>query len=304
MRWVAFSFGLLGAFLLGMAGMFALNPQDKLAGSAAMKAGIAGTYALLGLLFGVFAVGLGLLKRWARNLAIQLLWPWLACGLLAAPALPFLLPSFFSATFAANGLSAQVLEITVWVMTALDILMGVAWPALMLLALNGEREKAACLAAQPEPDWTEGCPPRAFSLSLAFGLYAVSCFPGMMMANFYVPLFGSAIYGLQGAFALIGLAILAGRACYGAYRQEGWVWWLGIAGTPLWSISYQLTLGQLGWAGIMRVMHPEMDEALVTKSAEMMQNFPALTAALALNGLLLFYFWYVRRDFIGETKPG
>lgn len=284
-------FGLLHLlFLLG---------AGRLPGTESMPADwrsyVMGTllYGLLGAAFILVGSGSVRKRRWARPMMLALAWTWLLGGACVL----FLLPGMLDAALGAAMPGAPVTDATVvhlvkTVMMVGTALFGVVVPALFVWTYDDRNLRLTCEAHDPQPDWTEQCPPPVLGLSVGLGACGVVAL--LMALRPVVPLFGRLLTGWSGVLSLLvgaGICLWLARETY-ALRPRGW--WLTTAFLVLVGASTWLTLERVAPAELFRAMgYPE--DTLASPPSALISAAAWLTVALTV--LTVVYMGAIRKHF-------
>lgn len=250
-------------------------------------------YGLLGAAFIRVGIGSVRKRRWARPMMLSLAWTWLLGGVCVL----FLLPGMLDAALGASVSGAPVTDATVAglariVMMVGTALFGVVVPALFVWTYNDRQLRLTCEAYDPEPDWTERCPPAVLGLSVGLGACAVVAVLSALRPA--VPLFGRLVTGSPGVLSLVagaGICLWLARETY-ALRMRGW--WLTTAFLLLIGVSTWLTLERVAPSDLFRAMgYPE--DSLASSPAGFRRAAEWLTAALTV--LTVVYMGAIRKHF-------
>jgi hypothetical protein len=210
-------------------------------------------YALLG--GSLVWVGLGSLRkrRWARPLMLTLAWSWLLGGITVLPMLPGLVDLILAAPVPgaqpSDPIVAGLVKAFLMVVAAV---FGLVVPALFVWAYHDRHVQLTCEAHDPEPSWTERCPPVVLGLSVGLGACGVLTL--LMVLRPAVPLFGRLVTGRAGALwsvAGAGVCFWLARQIY-ALRRVGW--WSATGLMVLVGASTWLTLVRVESAELLRAM--------------------------------------------------
>jgi len=285
--------GLMLALLLFMMLMVpGTNPSQAKTGAL-----VVATYGGLAAAFLALGTGLFRLRRWARNLALQMTWPWLITGFFLELYALIWMPGAIQGAFQSQGPADLVPASAILAIQIAFAVIFIALPAGLLGLLFNVAAKAACESAQAEADWTDKTSPLALSLSLVLGLWALFMFPGLWAQNFYVPFFGRALSGAQGALAALCLAGLSAWCSLGAYQRKAWSWKLAIFVYPVWGLSSLLTFHAIGWQGVMQVSNPEMPAPQLAQTLAIVNLLPMEWMLNGMSVLWVAYIIWIRKDF-------
>jgi hypothetical protein len=181
-------------------------------------------------------------RRWARPLALALLWFWIVAGV------P-LLVAFLFVLLASKDLSPAVA-------LAAIIVAGVSYPLLPGLLIRFYRSENVRLTFEsrdPKVYWIERLPVPILTLS-ALSLFYVIILHALIFFNGVFPLFGAWTTGLQG-IALLDISILClAGLIWGTLGLKRWAWWGGLLYFGLMSVSWIVTLVNSSWSDILMAM--------------------------------------------------
>jgi hypothetical protein len=189
------------------------------------------------------------LRRWARTLALVLLWFWLVVG---GP----LTLVFLFVLFASKDLSPAV-----GLIIALGL--GLSYPlvpALLIRFYRGRHVQAA-FARDPGSYRIEQMPMPILVLVVLFAFHAI-VLNLLVLFNGIFPIFGRWLSGLPGIVAL-DLAV-ASLVCllWGTLQQRIWAWWGSLVGFGLLTFSTVFTLWRSSFQELLSVLNfpqAEMD---------------------------------------------
>jgi hypothetical protein len=245
-------------------------------------------YGLLGAAFIWVGAGSVRKRRWARPMMLALAWTWLLGGACVL----FLLPGMLDAVLGAPVTDVTVTRLVKIVLMVGTALFGVVVPALFVWTYNDRHLRLTCEAHDPQPDWTERCPPAVLGLSV--GLGACGVIVVLMALRPVVPLFGRLATGWTGVLSLLvgaGICLWLARETY-ALRMRGW--WLTTAFLVLVGASTWLTLERVAPSELFRAMgYPE--DTLASPPAAFSSAAAWLTAAFTV--LTLVYMGAIRKHF-------
>jgi hypothetical protein len=182
------------------------------------------------------------LRRWARPLALALLWFWVVMG---AP----LILAFLFALLSAKPLSFPVAVAAV-------AFIAVAYPALPGLLIRFYRSKDVRMTLadrDPASSWVEGLPIPILALGVLFVYYGV-VWHILILFNGVFPLFGHWVNQLPG-IVLIDLAVLClVGLTWGILGRRRWAWWGSLLYFATITASSILTLGTSSWSEILAAL--------------------------------------------------
>lgn len=189
----------------------------------------------------LIVLGYGHLKvhRWARRLAIALLWFWLVAGLPLIVAFLFVLAGTKELSPAA-GLIAVVLLLLSYLL--------LPW---LLIRFYQSRNVALTFETRgPRSCWIEGVPMPNLVLSTLYLFYIVVLHV-LILFNGIFPLFGAFAFGFKG-IVLLDISILwLVFLTWGTLKQYLWAWWGGLIYLSLLTFSTIRTLVQSSYADML-----------------------------------------------------
>jgi hypothetical protein len=204
------------------------------------------------------------LRRWARPLALALLWFWVVMGAPLGLAFLFAL------------LSAKPLSVPMAV--AAVALIAVAYPALPGLLIRFYRSRDVRLTLEdrdPASSWIGRLPEPILVLGVLFAFY-VAAWHILILFNGVFPLFGRWVNELLG-IALIDLAILClVGLTWGILGRRRWAWWGSLLYFATLTTSSILTLGTSSWSEVLAALDFPPFET------EMLQGLPLHGIHLAI----------------------
>jgi hypothetical protein len=214
-------------------------------------------YALLGGAFIWIGGGSVRKRRWARPLMLTLAWTWLLGGLSVLLLLPGLVDIALGTAVAnATPPDPSVVGLAKIVLMLVAGFVGVVVPASFVWVYNDRHLRLTCEAHDPEPDWTQSCPPSVLGLSI--GLAACGGVALLMTLRPAVPLFGWLATGWPAVLSLLvgaGACLWLARETF-ALRASGW--WITTVFLVLVGVSTWLTLVRVQPDELFRAMgYPE-----------------------------------------------
>jgi hypothetical protein len=181
-------------------------------------------------------------RRWARSLALTLLWFWIVAGMPLIVAFLFVLLS-------AKDLSLPAALIAI-------IMLGVSYPALPGLLIRFYRSKNVRLTFENKDlktYWIERLPIPILVLSALFSFYVIVLHV-LIFFNGVFPLFGVWVTELAGIILLdISILCLVGLT-WGTLGLRRWAWWGALLYFGLMTISWIVTLAKSSWSDILASM--------------------------------------------------
>jgi hypothetical protein len=190
-------------------------------------------------------LGYGHLKtrRWARTLALTLLWAWLVVGAPLTIVVLFVLLaskelSLLAAIVAMAGLALGYLVI----------------PGVLIRFYQSRDVRLTFEARDPNSYWVEKLPMPILVLGSLDLFYAVVLHIPILFNGIF-PLFGRFSSGLQGILILaLSIACLICLA-WGTLGRRAWAWWGSLIYFTLLTLSWFLALFQSSYSEILSLMH-------------------------------------------------
>jgi hypothetical protein len=182
------------------------------------------------------------IRRWARPLALALLWFWVVAGVPLVVAFLFAL------------LSAKELSLTAALIVI--VVLGVAYPAVPALLIRFYRGRDVRLTFEnrdPRTYWIERLPVPILVLGLLFSFYVVVLHV-LILFNGAFPLMGNWVTELPGitlldvsSWCLVGLI-------WGTLSRRKWAWWGSLLYFGFMTASWIVTLVRSSWLDILRAV--------------------------------------------------
>jgi len=186
-------------------------------------------------------LGYGHLKtrRWARTLALALLWAWLVVGAPLTIVVLFLL------------LASKDLSLLAAILAMLGLALGyLVIPGVLIRFYQSRNVRLTFEARDPNSYWTESLPMPILVLGSLELFYAVVLHIPILFNGIF-PLFGRFSSGLQGIYLLaLSIACLICLA-WGTLGQRTWAWWGSLFYFGLAACSFILTLVPSRYADIL-----------------------------------------------------
>jgi hypothetical protein len=182
------------------------------------------------------------LRRWARTLALTLLWAWLVVGVPLAIV-------FFLILVTAK-------ELSIGAVVAAVLLLGLAYPVLPLLLLRFYRSRdvqATFEAHDAHTYWIERLPLPVLVLAFLYLFYAVVLHVPIFFRGIF-PLFGSFLFDLAGISLLTASILGLGLLVWGTLRRRLWAWWAALAYFVLLTVSAILSFVTTTYAHLLAAL--------------------------------------------------
>ncbi len=178
-------------------------------------------------------------RRWARVLALTLLWSWLIVGAPLTGVVSFILAaskdlSLFTALAALGFLGLSYL----------------VFPWLLIRFYQSKSVRQSFEARDARPFWVEALPMPPLVLSTMYLFYIVVLHL-LILFNGMFPVMGSFVFGFRGIVLLdISIACLAGLV-WGTLRRQRWAWWGSVIWLGLFTFSTLLTFSRSSYSTIL-----------------------------------------------------
>jgi hypothetical protein len=199
---------------------------------------IAGYYLIAALLI---PLGYGHLKlrRWARTLALVLLWSWLVAGAPLVVVVAFIL------------LASKDLSLLAALMALVSLgLSYLLLPWLLVRFYRGRNVTRTFEAKDPIPCWLEGLPMPILVLSALYMFYIVILHI-LILFNGIFPVYGVFLFGFQGILLLdLSIACLV-CLTWGTLARKRWAWWGSVIFLGLFTFSTVLTFSRHSYSAIL-----------------------------------------------------
>ncbi len=195
-------------------------------------------------------------RRWARTLAVALLWSWLVVGIPLMVAFLFVLLS-------AKDLSPAVALIVV-------VLLGLSYavaPWLLIRFYRGRNVRRTFEARDPNSYWIEGLGMPVLVTSCLSILYVVALHVPIFFNGLF-PFFGTWLSGLEGILALDISMVCLVCLIWGMLRQRTWAWWGSLVYFGLLTVTSMATALKSSYSEILSNMNFPSFEV------EMLQGIP------------------------------
>jgi hypothetical protein len=207
-------------------------------------------YYVIAILFIPLGYGHLRMRRWARTLALTLLWVWLVIGLPLAIVFFFVLVTAKELTFVVALLALAFLGLSYFVL-----------PAVLIRFYRGHNVRRTFESRDPDPHWIENYPTPILVLCCLYTLYAVLLHVPIFFRGLF-PFFGTFLFDLPG-IVLLTCAILS-LVClvWGTLNRWLWAWWAALIYFGLMAFMTILTFFRSAYQDILAAMRfppTEMD---------------------------------------------
>jgi hypothetical protein len=256
-------------------------------------------YLITAVLFVWLGVGSIRARRWACDLMLAISRIWLVTGVCTLLLSWLVLPGFLRGVGVTGGFSSEVLSVAIGVTFAIVSLIYVVLPGAFVLFYRSPAVIATCRARDPRPQFTDDCPPRVLTLSVVWGMAAISVV-AMPAYDWAFPFFGRLLLGAAGAVPWIGvLAVCAGLG-WGSCRRRPWAWWGAVAATVAAAVSTVLTSMRMSPAAMIRALPIAEDQMRVLTSVSWPGGWVIALLWIAVWGSMLVYLLTLRPYFVDD----
>ncbi len=179
------------------------------------------------------------LRRWARSLAVALLWTWLLLGV------PLLVVLFL--------MTVSVKDFTAGGGIVFIVLLAASYlvvPWLGLRFYQGRNVRATFEAHDAGPSAVEDRPTPILVICL-LDLFFLVALHALLLFGGLFPAFGTLLGGMEGIYAIDASVLLLGLLLWGTWQQHTWAWWGSIVYYALLAASWIVTFAQTSYAGLL-----------------------------------------------------
>ncbi len=210
------------------------------------------------------------LRRWARSLALTLLWFWLVAGM------PLLVVAY--------GMYVQAKEpslATVVLTLPLAALLYPVAPLVLLRFYQSESVAATFASHDPAATWLDSIPLPVRGFCLVSCLYIFS-FHVAILLNGAFPLMGALLTGLKGIVALdCSIFVLAGLT-WGLARLKPWAWWGSLLAFGFLTVSSALTFARTSFEDLLLRLELPATETEAFLNVPFLDYHPVVPAVIPL----------------------
>lgn len=199
---------------------------------------VAGYYLIAAVLI-PFGYGHLRLRRWARPLALTLLWTWVLLGL-------SLLIVLFSMTVSVKSFSAAGGAVFV----ALLALSYLALPWVGIRFYRGKNVRGTFEACDPQPSALEARPLPILVIVLVDLFFVIALHVPILFHGLF-PLFGTLRGGMEGIYLTDAAVLILGLLLWGTWQQYAWAWWGSVAYYALLAATWLVTFAQISYADLL-----------------------------------------------------
>ncbi|MBN1934977.1 MAG: hypothetical protein JW934_09950 [Anaerolineae bacterium] len=169
-------------------------------------------------------------RRWARTLALTLLWSWIVVGVPLSIVFLFVL------------LTAKDLSLA-WALVALALTVSgyLILPWLLIRFYDSRGVRAAFEVRDPNSGRLDQCPLPILVLSFLYTLYIVCLHVPLFFRGIF-PFFGTFLFDLDGILGLTLSMFVLALLVWGTLRRRHWAWWGALIYLGLSIVSISITL--------------------------------------------------------------
>ena len=190
------------------------------------------------------------LRRWARSLAVALLWTWLVLGV------PLLVVVFFM-TVSVKPFSTAGGVVFIVLLAASYLVV----PWLGIRFYQGRNARATFDAHDAGGTGPEARPLPILVICLLDLFFLVALHVPLLFGGLF-PAFGTLLGGLEGIYFIDGALLLLGLLLWGTWMQRTWAWWGSAAYYALLAATWIVTFAQTPYLELLawlRLAPTEMD---------------------------------------------
>ena len=172
------------------------------------------------------------LRRWARHLALALLWTWVVLGL------PLLVVLFFM-TVTVKGFTAAGGIALVALLAASYLVL----PWLGIRFYQGRNVRGTFEAHDPRPGTFDERPLPLLVVCLLDLFFLIALHAPLLFRGLF-PFFGTLLGGIEGVYLTSAAVMLLGLLLWGAWNRQVWAWWGSAAYYALLGASWIITFAR------------------------------------------------------------
>jgi hypothetical protein len=179
------------------------------------------------------------LRRWARPLALALLWAWCLLGL------PLLVVLFFM-TVSVKAFSTAGGVIFVVLLASSYLLL----PWLGIRFYQGRNVRGTFEAHDSQPSAIEDRPVAILVICLLDLFFLIALHVPLLFRGLF-PVLGTLWGGLEGTYLIASAVLVLGLLLWGTWLQRMWAWWGSMAYYALLAASWLVTFAQTPYANLL-----------------------------------------------------
>ncbi len=190
------------------------------------------------------------LRRWARSLALALLWTWLLLGV------PLLIVLFFMTVSVKSFSTAGGLAFVALLAASYLVL-----PWLGLRFYHGRNVRLTFEANDPEPGAFASRPLPIVVICLLDLFFLAALHVPLLFGGLF-PVFGTLLGGLQGIYLIDATVLLLTVLLWGTWQQHAWAWWASVIYYAFLAATWFVTFAQTSYTELLvwlRLPATEMD---------------------------------------------
>lgn len=179
------------------------------------------------------------LRRWARPLALALLWTWVLMGL------PLLIILFFmTASVKSFSLVGGVVFIVLLAASYLVL------PWLGIRFYQGRNVRGTFEAHDRRSSALEARPVAILVICLLDLFFLIALHVPLLYRGLF-PLFGRLLGGLDGMYAIDAAVLILGLLLWGTWQQRLWAWWGSVVYYAVLAATWLVTFAQVSYADLL-----------------------------------------------------
>jgi hypothetical protein len=253
-------------------------------------------YLVMAVLFIWLGVGSIRARRWACNLMLAISRIWLVTGVCTLLLSWLVLPGLLRGVGIAEGLPSEMLFVAVGVTLVIVSLIYVLLPGAFVFFYRSPDVLATCRARDPRPQFTDDCPPRILTLSVVWGMAAVSV-AAMPAYDWAFPFFGRLLLGAAGAAPWIAVLVMCAALAWGSCRRRPWSWWGAVGATIAAAAATIVTSIRYSPETIIRTLSMAEDQRQILASFSWPGGWVISLGWIAVWGSMLLYLVTLRPYF-------
>ena len=179
------------------------------------------------------------LRRWARPLALALLWTWILLGL------PLLIVLFFMTVSVKSFSTAGGVAFVVLLASSYFLL-----PWLGIRFYQGRNVRSTFEAHDRHSSALEARPTAILVICLLDLFFLIALHVPLLYRGLF-PLFGTLLGGLEGIYLIAAAVLVLGLLLWGTWEQRMWAWWGSAVYYALLAATWLVTFARTPWAGLL-----------------------------------------------------
>lgn len=179
------------------------------------------------------------LRRWARPLALALLWTWIVLGV------PLLVVLFFM-TVSVKDFSTVGGAVLIAVLAASYLVL----PWLAIRFYQGRNVRGTFEACDPRPSALEARPLAILVICLLDLFFLVALHVPLLFRGL-VPFFGALLGGLEGIYLIDAGVLVLGLLVWGTWNRRMWAWWGSVVYYAVLAAAWLVTFARVPYAELL-----------------------------------------------------